>query len=29
VIDCDIRINIPKLKADGIRHLTTEVEVKY
>lgn len=29
VIDCDIRINIPELKADGIRHLTTEVEVKY
>ena len=26
VIDCDIRINTPKLNNGGIRQLTTEVE---
>ena len=26
VIDCDIRINTPELKCDGIRELTTEIE---
>ena len=27
VIDCDIRINTPELKAGGTRELTTEVEI--
>ncbi len=27
VIDCDIRINTPELRAGGIRKLTTEVEI--
>jgi len=27
VIDCDIRINTPELKAGGTRTLTTEVEI--
>lgn len=27
VVDCDIRINIPQLNANGVRSLTTEVSV--
>lgn len=27
VIDCDIRINIPELKAGGIRRLTNEIDI--
>ena len=27
VVDCDIRINTPVLRAKGVRTLTTEVEI--
>lgn len=27
VIDCDIRLNTPDLKLDGIRHFSNEIEM--